>query len=88
VQQQNPGITTVFCLDGRDYTGNTGLADTERNSTSMDLREALEQLEQQGHTIEYKAVVTAGERFYHVDGMPRTEDQILKWVVDGVRPGS
>ena len=52
-----------------------------------DVREALEQLEQQGHTIEYKAIVTAGERFYHVDGLPRTEDQILKWVVDGVRPG-
>jgi hypothetical protein len=37
----------------------------------------------------YKPVVTGDDkRFYHVDGMPRTEDQILKWVVDGVRPGS
>ena len=55
----------------------------------MEVREALEQLEQNGHTVEYKPVVTDnGERFYHVDGMPRTEDQILAWVVDGVRPGS
>ena len=52
----------------------------------MEVREALEQLEQQGHAVEYKPIVSAGNRFYHVDGMPRTEDQILKWVVDGVRP--
>jgi hypothetical protein len=42
-------------------------------------------LEQQGHTVEWP-VVTGHERFYHVDGMPRTDDQIIKWVVDGVRP--
>jgi hypothetical protein len=55
----------------------------------MDLREALEQLEQQGHTVEYKPIVAGdGKRFYHVDGMPRTEEHIHAWVVDGVRPGS
>jgi hypothetical protein len=53
----------------------------------MELREALEQLEQHGHTVEYKPAVTReGKRFYHVDGIPRTEDQILEWVVKGVRP--
>ena len=52
----------------------------------MEVREALEQLEQQGHTVEFKPVVAGGRLFYHVDGVPRTEDQILKWVVDGVRP--
>jgi hypothetical protein len=52
----------------------------------MEVREALEQLEQQGHTVEFKPVVIGHERIYHVDGIPRTEDQILKWVVDGVRP--
>jgi hypothetical protein len=55
---------------------------------AMEIREALEQLEQQGHAVDYKPVVTGYNRFYHVDGLPLTEDQILKWVVDGVRPGS
>jgi len=54
----------------------------------MEIREALEQLEQQGHSVDYKPVVTGGKRFYHVDGIPRTEEQILAWVVDGTRPGS
>jgi hypothetical protein len=52
----------------------------------VEVREALEQLEQQGHTGDFKPVVTRDKLFYHVDGMPRTEDQIFKWVVDGVRP--
>jgi hypothetical protein len=55
----------------------------------MEIREALEQLEQHGHTVEYKPVLTGQQqRLYYVDGIPRTEDQILQWVEDGVRPGS
>jgi len=53
----------------------------------MEVREALEQLEQQGHTVDYKPVFDGDRLFYHVDGIPRTEYQVLKWVVDGVRPG-
>jgi hypothetical protein len=53
----------------------------------MEIREALEQLEQQGHTISYEPVVIGDRRFYRVDGMPQTENQIIKWVVDGVHPG-
>ena len=54
----------------------------------MEILEALEQLEQNGHRVEYKPVVTGGKRFYQVDGIPRIEEQILVWVVDGVRTGS
>jgi hypothetical protein len=50
----------------------------------MEVREALEQ----GPYVKYKPVFGGGRLFYHVDGIPRTEEQILSWVVDGVRPGS
>jgi hypothetical protein len=50
----------------------------------MEVREALEQ---QGHSVEYKPVFSGGRLFYHVDGIPRTEEQILSWVVDCIRPG-
>jgi hypothetical protein len=54
----------------------------------MEIDEALQQLEQQGHTVETKPTVTRdGRRFYKVDRIPRSEEQILRWVVDGVRPG-
>lgn len=52
----------------------------------MEVREALEQLEQLGHAVEYGPVFGGNRLFYHVDGIPRTADEILKWVVDGVRP--
>jgi hypothetical protein len=54
----------------------------------VEIREALEQLEQQGHTVEYRPVMGGSRLYYHVDGIPRTEDQILKWVMDGVRPST
>ena len=54
----------------------------------MEVREALEQLEQLGHRVEYQPTTKDGMRFYKVDGIPRSEDQILKWVVDGTRPGN
>jgi hypothetical protein len=54
----------------------------------MEIREALEQLEQNGHTVEYKPAVASGTLYYRVDGIQRSEDQILGWVVDGIRPES
>jgi hypothetical protein len=55
----------------------------------LEIREALEELEEQGHAVVYKPIVSGdGRPVYHVDGIPRTEDQILRWVVDGVRPGN
>lgn len=36
--------------------------------------------------VEYRPVFGGDRLFYHVDGIPRTEYQILKWVVDGVNP--
>ncbi len=69
----------IYVLAERDVKPPSG-------KSAMEIHEALEQLEQDGHTVEYKPVVTQGTRFYHVDSIPRTEDQILEWVVDGVRP--
>lgn len=54
----------------------------------VDTREALEQLEQLGHTVEYKPILNGSRLMYHVDGKPLTEDEVMKWVVDGVRPSS
>jgi hypothetical protein len=55
----------------------------------MEIREALEQLEQQGHDVETKPTLSQDGRLsYKVDGVLRTEEQILRWVVDGVRPGN
>jgi len=55
----------------------------------MEIWEALEQLEEDGHAVVYRPVTSGdGSPVYHVDGIPRTEDEILKWVVKGVRPGS
>jgi hypothetical protein len=54
----------------------------------MEIREALEQLEQQGHTVQYRPILDRDRLLYQVDGNPLTEDQVLKWINDGVRPNS
>lgn len=56
---------------------------------NMEIYEALEQLERQGHDVENKPTVTQdGRLLYKVDRIPRSEEQILRWVVDGIRPGN
>ena len=54
----------------------------------MEVHEALEQLEQQGHCVQFRPILDGDRLLYHVDGKPLTEDQVLKWINDGVRPNS
>jgi len=55
----------------------------------MEILEALEHLDKvMGRGVEYEPVrLPDGRKFYHVDGVPRSEEQILRWVIDGLPPG-
>ena len=54
----------------------------------MTIVEALDQLRQQGHGVEYEPVEFAdGRRYFRVDGIPRSEKEIFEWVASGNPPG-
>ena len=50
---------------------------------SMHIHEALDQLEQLGHVVERTPILVGDHTFYHIDGLPRNEDQILSHLING-----
>lgn len=49
----------------------------------MEIHEALDQLEQQGHRVDRTPIRRHDTTFYHIDGLPRSEEQIISHVIHG-----
>jgi hypothetical protein len=49
----------------------------------MDINEALDQLEQLGHTVDRTPIVIGDKAFYHIDALPRSDEQILSHLING-----
>jgi hypothetical protein len=53
----------------------------------MSINMDLDWLEYNGHTVDRIPVKLAdGREYYHVDGLPRTVEQIAQWVLAGRDP--
>jgi len=49
----------------------------------MDIHEAFDQLEQLGHVVDRTPILVGDKAFYHIDGLPRSGDQILSHLING-----
>ena len=49
----------------------------------MEIHEALDQLEQLGHRVDRTPIRRLDRTFYHIDGLPRTAEQIISHLLNG-----
>jgi hypothetical protein len=49
----------------------------------MDIQDALDQLEQLGHTVDRTPIPSRHTVFHKVDGLPRSQEQIISHLVNG-----
>lgn len=48
----------------------------------------LDWLEQQGHRVDRNPkILSDGRTYYHIDGIPRSEEQIVRHITEGKRLG-
>jgi hypothetical protein len=51
----------------------------------MTIEEALKKLESEGFKVDWNCWQSGTRIFYHIDGLPRSEAQILEYAINGVR---
>ena len=49
----------------------------------MDIVEALDQLQELGHSVDRTPIRAQAVTFYNIDGLARSEEQILSHLLDG-----